>query len=183
MNLNWTNAMCQTIIWMVVLFILFQWFAKKLTRRVRPLRIALILILLAFLLGMIPNLQFGGPGKGGEGDLDGEGASGNVTGGGSEIRNAATFDLLVRVRRHGGGDYQLWLEPVNGLGSDSLQLSGETSITKSLVEDIRRIRSRSVLPDLIRCRLDIPDSLSSDVARNALEDALRSAGCAIVTTE
>jgi len=183
MSLDWNNALPQVVIWAIILLWFMRKYAKKFIRRFRVGRVVLLIILIAILLGLIPNLQFGGPGNGGG---DGGDGGDNAAGGGSPAAgrgSSTSVDLHVRVMKVTGDRYQLWLEPNSGLSFGPIEMNENRGLQQGVIKAVQSVRDLNGLRELVRCRLTCPPPMRSGIGRTALEDVLRSAGCLIVVTE
>ena len=192
MTVNLNNVLLQFGWWLgasLVIFLILRGPLKDARRLL--VRLALLLIMLAILLSLIPNIEFGGPGKG-------EGPGGKPRGkDGSDIV-APTSDketsLVVEVcRQLSSNAYEVWLKPSNRSGEASdvqmpkpdggthriVAMNDSPEFRRELVRLLGEVRrSDDLRPTTVR--LVLPASLSS-VAYVVLEDILISGQCVIVS--
>jgi len=182
MNLQWNTILTQMALWIIGLGALGLIVARTLRRLIRvrlPLgRLLVLLFVLSFLLGLIPNLQLKGPGRGGGGDGGTRGGQGGKVTDGRNTGQTSGASVVLRVYRRGAEGYELWVEG-KGMSKGPLPLTNTPSFRRDLVRMLRNAAGGNEVAQPMMVGLDLPPSVSSDVARAVLEDMLRSEGLVV----
>ena len=186
MGFSWNSVLTQFFLWAISLSLL-AWIVARLLRRLTrvrlPLpRIAVLLLVLAFLLALIPNVKFAGPGEGGGSARGGGGGGGPQSEGGQQPAPGSFANLTVRVSRRGADGYEVWLEPQSGLSKGPVDLNNTPKSRRAVVRLLRRARGTLNPGRPMPVRLVVPPALS-DVARTIIEDLLSSGGFAIASSD
>lgn len=180
------TILIQFLCWTVGLSLLL-WLVAKAIKRVVRLRLPLArfvpaLVLLAFLLALIPNLDFKGRGRGGDDGATSAGAGGTAGGSGKVEQPGASAGFVLSVDRRGLGQYELWLKGVSGTREGPVPLNNTARSRREVERLLQRARRRSSMAHDVPVALRVPQSFS-DVGQSVLEDILRYEGFVVTTAK
>jgi hypothetical protein len=184
MNMPWKTILIQFAVWVAALYVLV-WLVSKIARRITKVRlrfravanILALLLLLAFLLALIFNIRFGGPGPDGGGGGGQPGANSGHGPAGADATPLAS--VVLRIEQSTPGNLDLWLEPQNLQRQGPMQVNGSPEFRRALGAALDRVQEELDAQGPIHVKIVLPAALETDVARNVLEDMLRSHGLAV----